>query len=197
MLLLKKHGPSTVARLSQQLGVTPNAVRQHLSALERDSLVTQRPVKIGPSKPALVYSLTADAEGLFPKHYGALLLGLVKEIVRREGETGARSWLGQLGHSFARSYVYPMSHLTIQDKLEAVGRILEENGSITEWEETRQGMRVRDFNCPYATAVMDHPEVCEVQRGFLQGLLGPAKVDIFCDHSNSRCEFHILSPHKG
>ena len=82
LLLLRKQSHCTVAYLSQQLQLTPNAIRQHLSALERDELVAQRPLKTGPYKPALAYYLTSEAESLFPKRYESLLSGFIKELVQ-------------------------------------------------------------------------------------------------------------------
>lgn len=191
MLHIKKQGSCTVAYLSQQLGLTPNAIRQHLSVLVRDRLVDQQPVKVGPSKPALAFSLTAQAESLFPKKYHDLLLDLVQELVHRQGEEGAGRWMGQLGDASAGSYVNQLAHLGFPEKVAAVGRILEESGSLPEWEQCGPALAVRDFNCPYAAVTRDYPQVCEVQRGFLQRLFAPAEVSTACDRGNSRCEFRI------
>src|SRR5919106_441838 len=75
LFLLKKRGPCTVAYLSHQLELTPNAIRQHLSSLERDNLVTQQPVKTGPNKPAL-------ADGYADRLINLTLEERVKEVDR-------------------------------------------------------------------------------------------------------------------
>jgi predicted ArsR family transcriptional regulator len=56
----------TVDELAQALELTDNAVRVHLATLERDGMVQQRGVRRGSGKPAYVYTLTPDAEQLFP-----------------------------------------------------------------------------------------------------------------------------------
>ncbi len=56
----------TVEELATQLELTDNAVRAHLTTLERDGLVRQSGVRRGARKPHFTYSLTPEAEKLFP-----------------------------------------------------------------------------------------------------------------------------------
>src|SRR5262247_1175718 len=63
----------TVNELTEELGVTDNAVRAQLLSLERDGLVRQSGVQRGHRKPHFSYELTHEAEHLFPKAYDALL----------------------------------------------------------------------------------------------------------------------------
>jgi predicted ArsR family transcriptional regulator len=191
LFLLKKGGPCTVAYLSHQLEVTPNAIRQHLSALERDALVSQQPVKSGPNKPALAFSLTPNAESLFPKRYEALLSKLVEDLERKQGRAIVCDLLSELGGSLAEGYVDRLINLTFEERMKEVGRIMEESGAIPDWKINGQNWEVRDFNCPYSAAAKAHPAVCEVQRSFLQRLLHPAKVTITCQQQEGHCGFQI------
>ena len=189
--LLKKHGSCTVGFLSQQLGLSSNAIRQHLSALERDNLLTQHPVKNGPSRPASVFSLTPEAESLFPKRYESLAIGLIHEMASHEGGTRTGNWLAQVGASAAEEYLDRVAHLSMEEKLAEVRGIMEERDSIAGWSQAELGVTIQDYNCPYAAVAQRHPEVCQVQRSFLQRLLRPATVDITCDPEESRCGFLI------
>src|SRR5437763_4149786 len=65
--------PRTVEELATALDVTNNAVRPHLSTLERDGLVRQSGVRHSSRKPAYVYDVTPAAERLFPKAYAPVL----------------------------------------------------------------------------------------------------------------------------
>ena len=72
----------TVEELSDSLNLTDNAVRAHLTTLERDGLVRQAGARRGARKPHFTYALTREAEDLFPKSYAALfnvLLTVLKE----------------------------------------------------------------------------------------------------------------------
>src|SRR5215813_4960387 len=68
IVLLLRRGSRTVNELAGALGLTDNAVRTHLTALERDGLVQTSGTRPSPRKPTLTYALTPEAEQqLFPK----------------------------------------------------------------------------------------------------------------------------------
>jgi predicted ArsR family transcriptional regulator len=197
LLHIKKHGACTVAYLSRELGLTPNAIRQHLSSLARDNLVSQRALKAGPSKPAQAYFLTPQAESLFPKGYDGLLLDLLQELLHQHGEEETCRWLSRVGYSRAAAYVNETAGLEPDARVAVVGRILEESGSLPEWEGNGWGLTLRNFNCPYALVSRDHPQACEAQRSFLQRLFSPAAVETACEHQQGRCRFHITPAMEG
>jgi len=193
LFLLKKRGPCTVAYLSQQLELTPNAIRQHLSALERDNLISQQPVKTGPNKPAMAFSLTSNAESFFPKRYETLLSKLVDGLEKKQGRAVVCRLLSDLGDSLAEGYTSHFSSLDFEERMREVSRIMEESGSIPDWEINGHGWELRDYNCPYSAAARANPAVCEVQSGFLQKLLYPAEVTIACQQQKGHCGFQIRS----
>lgn len=73
VVALLRRSSRTVEELAQALGLTDNAVRAHLAALERDGLARQHGVRRGGGKPAYAYELTTEAERLFPKAYVPVL----------------------------------------------------------------------------------------------------------------------------
>ena len=70
ILVLLRRGTETVNDLAAALGLTDNAVRAHLTALERDGLARRSGTRRGSRKPTVTYALSAEAEQLFPKEYG-------------------------------------------------------------------------------------------------------------------------------
>src|SRR5215212_8255109 len=82
IILLLRRASRTVNELAGELGLTNNAVRTHLTALERDNLVHASGTRPGPRRPHVTYGLTPEADHLFPKVYGPLLhllLDVLKE----------------------------------------------------------------------------------------------------------------------
>src|SRR3989442_13828977 len=73
VIALLRRSDLTVNELAGELGLTDNAVRSHLGALERDGLVEQHGVRRGLGKPAHVYGLAAEAWAMFPKAQRMLL----------------------------------------------------------------------------------------------------------------------------
>src|SRR5436853_3932762 len=83
MVTLLRRASRTVEELAQALDLTDNAVRAQLAALERDGLAHQSGWRRSSSKPASVYTLTPEAEELFPKAYGPVLHQLLEELNER------------------------------------------------------------------------------------------------------------------
>src|SRR5688572_33391803 len=82
--LLRKSA-ATVEELARSLGLTDNAIRSHLTTLERDGLVRQEGVRRGPGagKPATVYEIHPDAEPLFSRAYAPVLAALLDELAEQ------------------------------------------------------------------------------------------------------------------
>ena len=59
LVALKKAQPVTAGELGEQFGLTANALRRHLKALEEDGLVRYRREVRGVGAPVYAYSLTA------------------------------------------------------------------------------------------------------------------------------------------
>jgi predicted ArsR family transcriptional regulator len=64
-----RRAPQTVDELASSLGVTRNAVRSHLIALERDGVVRLSGVRRGARRPSYTYRLAPGAETLFCQGY--------------------------------------------------------------------------------------------------------------------------------
>src|SRR6202171_5349294 len=78
--LLRRKGRCSAETIASDLGVTPNAVRQHLTNLERDGLVVSHPERGGRGRPALLFALTERADSVFPKRYGQLATMVLQEV---------------------------------------------------------------------------------------------------------------------
>src|SRR5258708_22574247 len=83
--LLRRRGRSSAETIAGDLGVTPNAVRQHLTNLERGGFVVSHPVRSGRGRPSLLFSLTERADSVFPKRYGQLATMVLQEVQEMGG----------------------------------------------------------------------------------------------------------------
>ena len=92
---------ATVNELMESLGLTDNAVRAHLLALERDGLVKQSGVQRGFRKPHFAYELTPEAEHLFPKAYDTLLNQFIAVLKDRLTPDALENVLREVGRSLA------------------------------------------------------------------------------------------------
>src|SRR3977135_2792718 len=84
--LLRRKRAASAEVIAAELGITANAVRQHLTNLERDGLVTSVPVRHKRGRPSLLFSLTDRADAVFPKRYGQLATMVLSELRDMQGE---------------------------------------------------------------------------------------------------------------
>ena len=82
IVTLLRRGQRSVEELAEALGVTDNAVRGQLTALERDGLVTAAGVRRSGTagKPATVYALASGIDTLFSEAYAPVLAALLHEL---------------------------------------------------------------------------------------------------------------------
>src|SRR5881409_1788955 len=78
--LIRRKGSASAEAIASGLGVTPNAIRQHLTNLERDGFVVSHPERRRRGRPSLLFSLTERADSVFPKRYGQLATMVLQEV---------------------------------------------------------------------------------------------------------------------
>lgn len=176
-----RQAPATIAELADALDLSANAVRSHLTALERDGLVTiEQRRSAGVGKPAHEYRLTADAGSITPKAYDTLL-GLVLDSAQEQG--GAKGYaqilrgvVNRLAGSERRSAG------GFDARLAETRALLASVGAEVSVERTGKRLRLRGSDCPLAAVVPGHPELCKVLAAVIARRLG-VPVSECCDRS--------------
>lgn len=169
---LLRRSSRTVSELVTALGVTDNAVRTTLAALERDGLVRPGAKRPGVRKPNQEYELTAAAEALFPKPYGPLLQLLLGVITERLAPRKKDEILRALALRLADQYRSAVGADGVRERVSQAVAVLGQLGGLAEVEEPDGGLGIRSFACPVATAVTGNGEACRVVEAFLAELVG-------------------------
>lgn len=181
--------PRTVEELAGLLGLTDNAVRAHLATLERDGLVRQSGVRKGPRKPHFTYSLTPEAERLFPKAYDALLNHLITVLKGRLKGEELEGLLREVGQGLAAGASEAGGDL--ESRVQAALRALESIGGQAGAEREDGRVVIRGGGCPFADAVSAHPEVCRLAESLISEII-QAPVTERCEREGRpRCRFEI------
>jgi predicted ArsR family transcriptional regulator len=193
--LLRRKQSASAEGISALLGITPNAVRQHLTNLERDGLVKSEPVRNKRGRPALMFSLTDRADAVFPKRYGQLATMVLNELE----EIGGPELLDEVFHRVADRYGHQlegqMEGLSFDEKLQRVVQWIGRAGTLAEAEETPDGVRVSIHNCPFRNTALKFPQVCTITPHLLVKLLGePVSQDASIHRRDPYCSFLVQRP---
>lgn len=183
-------GCNTVEDIAESLALTPNAVRFHLAALEREGVVRRdgvvRTGSVG--KPRDVYVLTEGAEERRSSAYAPVLAAVVDEVSQRLGRGELAPLLASAGASLASGIERPAR---AGDRLRRAVALLQDLGAVLDVVRTREAVLLRGHGCPLASVVVRQPAACLVIAGMLSELTGtPVRQE--CDHgARPSCRFRV------
>ena len=184
----------TVEELAQALELTDNAVRAHLSTLERDGMVRSAGVRrgSGAGKPSTVYELPPEAEVVFSRAYPPVLGALIEELVAQLPAAEAEALLVGTGRRLADPLRLPGT-ASLAARLRAAVGVLNALGGSAELEEHDGTAVIRGCGCPLASAVARRPETCRAVEALLSEVVG-APVRQCCRHGERpSCCFEIAT----
>jgi predicted ArsR family transcriptional regulator len=192
VVALLRRGTRTVEELAGALGVTDNAVRAHLAALERDGVVEQRGVRPTSRKPAFAYEMAPEAERLFTKAYIPVLTQLVGVLSERMEPAELNALLQEVGRRLATSHGTATGDL--RTRAEAAATVLTELGGIVDVEERDGALSLRGYSCPLSDAVRVHPSTCQAVQSLVAQLVGAPVVECCEKGDRPRCHFALERP---
>jgi predicted ArsR family transcriptional regulator len=169
---MQRHGRATVKELGGLLGLTSTGIRQHLTVLERDGLVEAREERGRVGRPTLVYSLTEQADALFPKRYDALASVILEEIRVVDGNERLHQLLGRVASRLAEPYVDRVSGLELPERIRETAQIMEEQGCLVEWMEEGDEFFIDEYTCPFPKIAEADRAVCALHVDFVRQLTG-------------------------
>ena len=192
---LLRRGERSVEELASELGVTDNAVRAQLQALERHGVVHQARIRregtVG--KPAVMYAIAPDAESLFSSAYAPVLKALLVSLEERLDGPELDAVFREAGRRLADEMT--ASDGSSPKQLDARGRaaaaILSALGAEIDVERAPEGYVLRGFACPLSDAVRAQPKVCHAMEELVAGVTG-AQVRECCDRTGqAKCRFEV------
>ena len=191
ILALLRRGSRTVEELAGALGVSDNAVRPHLSALERDGIVRQGGTRPTGGKPATVYEVVPEAERLFTRAYIPVLTQLVAVLAERTAPDDLEALLREVGRRLAPAK--GSSSGSVRARAEAAATVLTELGGVVDLTDDNGRIALRGYSCPLADAVRAHPATCQAAESLVAEIVG-VPVRERCDRSaRPRCCFEVMS----
>jgi predicted ArsR family transcriptional regulator len=196
LLALLREGAWTVDDLAERLGVTDNAVRFHLDALESLGTVRREGVRkagvVG--QPASIYSLSAAGEDAFSRAYAPVLIAVLEELRDRTSGPQVVAFLKRVGKRLARGFSH--SDGPLSTRVSDASTMLNALGGITSVEKSGKTYRIVGRACPLSRAVEADHCVCAAVTTLVAEVVG-AEVTERCDRSGRpKCCFEISPDHR-
>lgn len=178
LIALKKLQASSARELAERFGVTPNALRRHLKALEESGLVRYRREVRGVGGPVYAYSLSDAGNALFPRAYGSALTEALESVREQQGAAGIVQLFRRQWSRRAESLREQPVGTPLAERARRLAELLTEQGYMAEAGPASPGegeepgeTRIREHNCALHEVAARFPEICEAEREFLAQVL--------------------------
>jgi predicted ArsR family transcriptional regulator len=193
--LLRRKGRSSAETISNDLGVTPNAVRQHLTNLEREGLVVSQPERSGRGRPSLLFGLTERADAVFPKRYGQLATMVLQEVQEMGGPDALDEVFARVAARHAGALERDLDGLDFDEKLRRVVAWIGRAGTLVEQAESPEGVKITIHNCPFRNTALKFPQVCTITPQLISRLTQAAISQADSIHRHDPyCSFVVQRP---
>jgi predicted ArsR family transcriptional regulator len=193
-LLLERKEGLTIDQMAAVLGITRNAVREHVGALERDRLVEAGPFAGSTGgRPGRLYKLSARGLALFPKHYDMMARLLLETLTARLGPEAAREELRALGARLAAQLKPQLS--AGADRAGAIASLMQGLGYEAS---APDADTIEALNCVYHELARADRTVCELDLALIETLSGAQVEHRACmARGDNACVFCLKSPAPG
>lgn len=172
-LLLEKKSGLCIDEIAAALGISRNAVQQHLNKLERDGYVELGSLNKTAGRPVRSFVLTEAGFNSFPKQYAWFSELVLSNLKEKMGHEAFLQYLHQLGLSLSQSLLPRFDGLPIDRKIEELIKVMDNLGFQTRSsaEQTEQPPSIEAFNCVYHDLANKYEEICEFDRTLISTLL--------------------------
>jgi predicted ArsR family transcriptional regulator len=160
----------SIDALSEALGISRPAVRQHLSALERDGYVERGDYRATGGRPVQAYRLTDAGREQFPRQYSWFSSLLLESIHRDKGSEGLSDWLRGIADSLAIGLAPRVAGKAPGERLNETAKVMNELA----YDATADALSgtIEATNCVYHDLATRFPEVCQFDIAILEHLTG-------------------------
>lgn len=186
----------TVDDLATQLGLTANAVRSQLTAMERDGLVRRAGRRPGTTRPSHIFELMPEVEHLLSRAYIPLLSQLVQTFANRLSREQMEALLRQTGKALGRELSAGRRPSgTLRSRVTLASQLLNEQlGALTHVEKNG-GFVIRGVSCPLSALTGKHPGVCLAMESLVGEVVGATTHQCCVRNGRPRCCFKIGDRH--
>lgn len=182
----------TIDALAEALAISRNAVRQHITALERDALLARGPTQPTGGRPEQLYVLTDAGRERFPRQYSWLSEVMLRTLRAQLGPEGLATSLAAMGRAVADDMVAFPPDTPLATRLAAISETMTDLGYDTLPPEPAA---IEARNCVFHKLAAEIPEVCRFDLALLSQATGRAVEHQACMvRGDGVCRFYFVAP---
>lgn len=170
-LLAAPQGAS-VETLCSALGVTHNAVRQHLTALIVAGFIERGLAQPTGGRPQARYMLLPAGRELFPRNYGLIANGVLEHLYASAGKPGVQALLAEVGHQLGLAAAERINTADTDEVATALAEQLDALGYEAQAVRRDGETQVEAYNCVFHALAKAHPDVCRFDLAFMEAATG-------------------------
>jgi predicted ArsR family transcriptional regulator len=206
---LHRLGNGTIQEICADLGVTATAVRQRLTRLQGQGMISRELVRSAEGaksrgRPHHTYRVSEAGRRELGANYSDLAMILWREIQRIDDPEVKRQILGRIEQALVQKYggfqdygvANPAAVLSsrpeLGERFQELCGTLASHGFDVEYD-SRGGLPIlRENNCPYLELATSDPSICEMEQSVFRQVLG-VKVSLTqcCLDGHHCCEFSV------
>lgn len=191
---MKRLGSVTVPELAALLELNPETVREHLKGLEAEGYAERVGKRSrGRGRPEVVYALSESSERLYPRREGELLRGLAAHLAATGNEAVLTAFLEDYIGDRREKALARLEGLEGRARMDAVARILSEDGFMAEVRDGADGPELALCHCPVRDLVRATPVPCRLEVGYVRELLGraPLRRTAYIPAGDASCSYVV------
>ncbi len=188
---LRRSNGESVHDLCIDFGVTPTAIRQRLSRLLQQRLVTREAVRLeGRGRPRHVYHVTDRGLKELGNNYGDLARILWSEVNQIDDARARQQVIEGVRRALINHYSSQVGDGPVANRFVRLAEVLTEGGYDVELDE-RDGLPVlREKNCPFPELATCDPDICNLEQDVFSEVIGtPLELTSCWRDGESCCEF--------
>jgi predicted ArsR family transcriptional regulator len=196
--LLQRADALTTAEIASHLGVTGEAVRQHLDALEAASLVVRSADGTGRrGRPSHRWSLGAQATAVFTDRHADLAVDLIDAIRTALGDAAVDAAVAARADRQFESYAAVVTGAGLAERAERLAELRTAEGYAADVVRGTEGEIVLvEHHCPIADAARTCGALCSAELSLFRRTLGADVVVERVQHlmaGDRRCAYRIAA----
>ena len=165
---LRLRTEATVSELGEFLSLTATGVRQHLTVLEQEGLVSSREERGKVGRPALVYSLTARGEASYPMRYDVV----ANEVHSTYGPAPYQQMIKGVAVRMAAPHGSRLAGAPLENRVDAACELVRDQGVVADWERKDGGFLLHERTCPYPEMARHNSAACVIDVAYMRELTG-------------------------